>query len=305
MKAKVRFFIVLLALSSIIVVSCLAHADNGATRLFTLGPDQGVIGKLRWSYALKNDTLLDIARDYGLGYNAITEANPAVDPWLPRAGKKVAVPSYWVLPDAKRQGIVINLAEMRIYYFHEMDGYGYVDTYPIGVGREGFYTPLGVYKVTGKEKDPYWYPPESIRQERPELPPAVPPGPDNPLGAYKIMIDLQGYRIHGTNRPWGVGRRVSHGCIRLYPEDITRLYGKVEPGERVEIVYQPVKAGVEDGRPMVEVHKDYIGGLDLFREAVVRIYMTGLLGSVDPYRLMRAVDEKSGIPTDVGIALNP
>jgi L,D-transpeptidase ErfK/SrfK len=305
MKAKVRFFIILLALSSVLAVRCPAHADDAAVRSFTLGPEQSVIGKLRWSHALKNDTLLDIARDYGLGYNAITEANPAVDPWLPRDGKKVAVPAYWVLPDAKRLGIVVNLAEMRIYYFHERDGNGYVDTYPIGVGREGFYTPLGVYKVTGKEKDPYWYPPESIRQENPELPAAVPPGPDNPLGAYKIMIDLQGYRIHGTNRPWGVGRRVSHGCIRLYPEDIARLYGMVGPGERVEIVYQPVKAGLEDGRLMVEVHNDYIGGLDLFKEAVVRIYKMGLLGSVDPYKLLRAVDEKSGIPTDVGITFAP
>jgi len=305
MKAKARLFLILLALSSILVRSCPAVADDDGFRSFVLGPDQSVIGKLRWAYPLKKDTLLDIARDYGLGYNAITEANPSIDPWLPRDGEKVAVPVYWILPDAKRQGIVINLAEMRIYYFHAGEGSGYVDTYPIGVGREGFDTPLGVYRVTGKEKDPYWYPPESIRQEKPELPPAVPPGPDNPLGAYKIMTDLQGYLIHGTNRPWGVGRRVSHGCIRLYPEDIIRLYGKVKPGDRVEIVYQPVKVGVEAGRPMVEVHKDYIGGMDLFKGAIVRLYAMGLLGSVDLYRLMSAVDEKSGIPTDVGISLNP
>ena len=305
MKARTRFFISLLEIYLIISVGCAAYADVGAVRSFALGPEQSVIGKLRWSYALKNDTLLDIARDYGLGYNAITEANPSIDPWLPRTDEKVIVPVYWVLPDAKRQGIVINLAEMRIYYFHDRDGSGSVDIYPIGVGREGFDTPLGVYHVTDKEKDPYWYPPESIRQERPELPPAVPPGPDNPLGAYKIMTDLKGYLIHGTNRPWGVGRRVSHGCIRLYPEDIARLYGKVMPGDRVEIVYQPVKVGVEDGRPIVEVHKDYIGGMDLFKEAVVRLYSMGLLGRIDPYKLLVVVDQKSGIPTYVGVALKP
>lgn len=301
MKSQARFVVSLLIAYLIVSINCAAYADFAGVRSFALGPDQSVIGKLRWSYALKRDTLLDIARDYGLGYNAIAEANPGIDPWLPGNGERVAVPVYWVLPDAKRQGIVINLAEMRIYYFHA----GYVDTYPIGVGREGFDTPLGVYHVTGKEKDPYWYPPESIRHERPELPPAVPPGPDNPLGAYKITTDLKGYLIHGTNRPWGVGRRVSHGCIRLYPEDIARLYGKVTPGERVEIVYQPVKVGLEDGRPMVEVHKDYIGGMDLFKEAVVRLYAIGLLGSVDPYRLLGAVDQKSGIPTDVGVTQKP
>jgi L,D-transpeptidase ErfK/SrfK len=305
MKAKICFFIGLLAICLIIATRCTALADDGGIRSFALDPGQSVIGKLRWSYALKRDTLLDIARDYGLGYNAITDANPGIDPWLPGNGEKVAVPSYWILPDAKRQGIVINLAEMRIYYFHAREGNRYVDTYPIGVGREGFDTPLGVYHVTGKEKDPYWYPPESIRQEKPELPPAVPPGPDNPLGAYKIMTDLKGYLIHGTNRPWGVGRRVSHGCIRLYPEDIARLYADIRPGERVEIVYQPVKAGLEDGRPMVEVHKDYLGGTDLFKEAVVRLYAMGLLGSVDLDRLLGAVDQKSGIPTDVGITLKP
>jgi len=220
-----------------------------------------VVGHNLVVYSHEEDTLLDIARQFDLGYSEIVNANPDVDPWLPGGGQRVLVPNRFILPDAPKKGIVINLAEMRLYYYPkpQKGQRQQVITHPIGVGREGWTTPLGKTRITQKKKDPTWTPPASILAEHLEkgdpLPKVVPAGPDNPLGAYAMRLAMPGYLLHGTNRPYGVGLRVSHGCIRLFPEDIEHLFGIVPVNTPVEILYQPYKAALQDGLLYMEAHK--------------------------------------------------
>lgn len=220
-----------------------------------------VIGHNLVVYSHKEDTLLDIGRRFDLGYSDIVNANPNVDPWLPGEGQRVIVPNRFILPDAPRKGIVINLAEMRLYYYPPTKAgeRQKVITHPMGVGREGWTTPLGKARITQKVKDPSWTPPASIHAEHIEkgdpLPKVVPPGPDNPLGAYAMRLSMPGYLIHGTNRPFGVGLRVSHGCMRLFPEDIEHLFGITPTNTRVEIIYQPYKAALHEDVLYLEAHE--------------------------------------------------
>lgn len=199
------------------------------------------------------DTLLEVARRFGLGYVEMMAANPTLDPWLPGEGTKVSLPTRHLLPDAPRKGIVVNLGDMRLYHFHSD---GTVRSYPIGIGRQGAHTPLGHTTITLKREAPTWIPPASIRKEKPDLPAAIGPGPNNPLGDYALNLGWPSYVIHGTNRPYGIGRRVSHGCIRLYPEDIQDLFENVEVGTPVTVVDQPVKLGWWQGALYLEVHPD-------------------------------------------------
>lgn len=224
---------------------------------FTLPPDgEDVIGEMRETVTRYEDTFSDLARANDLGYNELQSANPGIDPWLPGSGSKIRLPSRFILPPGPREGIVINLAELRLYYYPPNSGK--VVTFPLGIGREGWSTPVGRSKIARKRKDPSWRPPKSIREEAAKegnpLPLVVPPGPDNPLGNRALYLDLPGYLIHGTNKPYGVGMRVSHGCIRLYPEDITQLYDMVPPGTPVRIINQPYKSGWSNGRLYVEAH---------------------------------------------------
>lgn len=228
---------------------------------FELPPEgDGVVGGLQWVTAAYEDTLLDIARRFDVGYREIRLANPGVDVWLPGEGTEVLIPTRFVLPDAPREGIVINLSEMRLYYYPKpaAGGRATVITHPISVGRVDWATPLGRARVVKKATDPTWYPPESVRAEyaaRGEpLPEKVPPGPDNPLGRFALRLDLPGYLIHGTNKPYGIGMRVTHGCIRMYPEDIEALFGQVPVGTPVHIVNQPYKAGWRQGVLFLEAH---------------------------------------------------
>lgn len=198
------------------------------------------------------DTLVEIARRHGLGFVELRAANPGIDPWLPPPGHRLVLPTAHVLPEAPREGVVVNLAEQRLYYFPP--GGGAAESYPVGIGRQGWRTPLGRTKVVRKRANPTWYPPASIRAESPELPAAVPPGPHNPLGAFALNLGWDGYVIHGTNKPGGIGRRVSHGCIRLYPEDIERLFENVPVGTPVTFVDQPIKLGWWQGELYLEAH---------------------------------------------------
>jgi L,D-transpeptidase ErfK/SrfK len=191
-------------------------------------------------------TLLDVARKFDVGYWDIVLANPELDPWLPQPGPRALVPRQHILPDAPQEGIVVNIPEMRLYYYPPaVRGKRYVITHPVGVGRQDWDTPLGRAHVVDKIPNPTWYPPASIRADyaaRGEpLPSVVPPGPDNPLGRHALILDIPGYLIHGTHKPQGVGMQVSYGCIRLYPEDIERLFELVPRGTPVRLINQPVK----------------------------------------------------------------
>jgi L,D-transpeptidase ErfK/SrfK len=225
-----------------------------ATERFTLSPGQDVVGVVQIVTAGKDDTLTDIARRFNVGYEEILRANPKVDPWLPGEGREIVVPSQFILPDAPRTGIVINIPAMRIYYYPPVK-HGerqVVLTHPIGIGKVGWRTPEGVTRIVRRQKDPTWRVPESVRKEHHEngedLEPVIGPGPDNPLGKYAFYLQWQSYLIHGTNKPAGVGLRSSHGCIRLYPEDIEQFFNLVPIGTEVRVVNQPFVFGWRDGQ---------------------------------------------------------
>ncbi|SRR5579871_1634132 len=221
-----------------------------ATHRFEFDPAKDdVVGVVQSVVLGKEDTLPDIARRFNVGYEEMVRANPGVDPWLPGAGREVIVPTRFVLPDAPREGVVINVAAMRLYYFPKRakGQPQVVITHPIGIGKVGWQTPEGVTKIVARVKDPVWVPPESVRKEHLEngdvLPKVVDAGPDNPLGAYMFRLAWPSYLIHGTNKPYGVGMRSSHGCVRLYPEDIAILYDSVPIGTPVRVVNQPLLLG--------------------------------------------------------------
>lgn len=243
-------------MASLALVSCLAgSAAMGAeTR-------NDIIGGNKYYKVKEGETLLEIARLHDLGFIELVTANPGIDPWIPEPNRTILLPSEHILPDAPRRGIVINRSELRLYYFG--DGAGPVVTYPIGVGRQGRETPLGSTSVATKRENPTWTPPPSIRAERPELPATVPPGPENPLGLFAMNLGWRNYVIHGTNKPYGIGRRVSSGCIRLYPEDIERLFDTVEIDTPVMVVDQTVKLGWAGGELYMEVNPTVAEGDEL------------------------------------------
>ncbi|GAO01688.1 L,D-transpeptidase family protein [Anaeromyxobacter sp. PSR-1] len=245
----------------------------------------------------RGESLIEIARRYDLGFGEIAAANPRLDAFVPPPGELAILPTAWILPSAVEEGtVVVNLSEMRLYYLRPGPT---LLTFPVGVAVEAGATPLGVLTVEQKLVSPSWYPTSSIRREDPELPVAVPPGPDNPLGSHALRLSVPTLLIHGTNRPYGVGRRVSHGCIRLYPEDIPQLYRAVRLGTPVAIVREPVKVGVRDGRVLVEVHADEAAAADPAELAQRLLRDRGVLEQVDPRKLARALAARSGMPVDV------
>ena len=278
-------------------------------------PNVDVVGHVQRVTADREDTLLALGREYGVGYEEMRRANPGVDVWLPGEGTEVLIPSRFILPAAPRDGVVINLAEMRLYYYPPADAHDTrrVETYPISVGRMDWGTPLGETRITEKTEDPYWFPPESILTERAAqgrpLPSAVPPGPDNPLGRHKMRLDIPGgaYLIHGTNEPRGIGMRVTHGCIRMFPEDVESLFERLPVGTDVRIVNQPVKAGWMAGELLIEAHPvlpaDAENAYDPLKPPPIRDAVRALAGildegpaRVDHDRLTRMVNTASGIP---------
>jgi L,D-transpeptidase ErfK/SrfK len=225
-----------------------------ATQRFEVAPDEDVVGAIQIVKTSKEDTLTDIARRFNVGYEEILRANPKVDPWLPGADRAIVVPTQFVLPDAPRTGVVINIAAMRLFYYppHKKGEPQVVITHPIGIGKMGWATPEGVTKIVRRQADPTWRVPASVikehREERgEELEKVIGPGPDNPLGKFAFYLQWPSYLIHGTNKPAGVGLRSSHGCIRLYPEDIAQLYESVPIGTQVRVVNQPFVFGWHEG----------------------------------------------------------
>jgi len=220
---------------------------------FALVPGSDVVGEMQVIRARYEDTFIDIARAYDLGFDELVQANPGVDPWLPGAGTPIVLPTQFILPDAPRDGIVLNIGTKRIFFYPKAAAgeSPRVITHPVGIGREGWGTPIGTTRVVSKVKDPVWTVPPSIRREHAEagdpLPARVPAGPDNPLGAYALRLGFPSYLIHGTNKPSGIGMRVSHGCVQLFPEDIETLFSQVPVGTPVRIVNQPQLLGWRDG----------------------------------------------------------
>jgi L,D-transpeptidase ErfK/SrfK len=278
-----------------------------------------IFGQIRTTQASRAETLLDIARQYDIGQIEILLANPKVDRWLPEDGAKVILPSRYIIPQADRKGLVLNLPEMRIYYFPEPQKgeKPVVITHPVGIGRMDWVTPLGTSKIVEKKKDPTWIPPKSLQMDRiangeSPYPSIVPPGPTNPLGrhAMRLSIGSGSYLIHGTIKPFGVGMRVSAGCIRMYPEDIEALFDKVPIGTQVQIVNQPIKLGWLLDSLFIELHppleEDEAKYTNYKQMAVAAINDFLALNSskksipvdfeIDQEALKQAIMEKSGIP---------
>ncbi|MDI5986179.1 L,D-transpeptidase family protein [Halomonas sp. M4R5S39] len=272
---------------------------------YPLPEDGDVIGEVYTVESRGDETLLDVAREHNVGYEEIRRANPDVSIWVPGEGTEVVIPARRILPPVAREGIVINIAELRLYYYPEV-GEGEpprVETYPIGIGREGYNTPLGVTKTTMRLEDPAWYPPSSIREEAAERgdppPEVVPPGPDNPLGRHAILLDIPGYLIHGTNQPDGIGMRASRGCIRMFPEDIASVFDRVPEGTRVNIIDQPIKAGWADGIPHVQAYaalEDQEEGMAALLETLSLLERAddGAAMVLDYEQLRRLLDDPDG-----------
>lgn len=244
--------------ASCAVVSVLLALDSVHAREYVLSGTDTVFGELTSIQSNYEETLLDIGRRHRVGYEEIRRANPTVDTWLPGEGTVVSLPTQFVLPQARHKGLVINIAEYRMYYFADNVNEMTVATFPISIGRMDWQTPLGQSSIVNKVRKPTWYPPESIRAEWAadgrQLGPMVPPGPDNPLGDYALRLSIPGYLIHGTNKPDGVGMQVTHGCIRMFPEDIEWLFTKIPLNTPVQIVNQPSKMGWSGDDLYLEVH---------------------------------------------------
>ncbi len=300
-------------LKSIITGLLLCSTSIACAATFLL-PDENknLVGEMIYITVKRSDTFVDIAQAYGLGYDELVLANPGVDPWLPKHGTRVLLPTRYVLPDAPREGIVLNVPEMRLYYFPKArEGESRkVVTYPVSIGRYDWKTPLGDTSIVTKAANPAWRPPESIRAEHAAdgdyLPTVVPPGPDNPLGKYALRLGLPGYLIHGTNRPSGIGMRVTHGCIRLYPDDIETLFNNVGVGTKVHIVHQPYKLGWNDGVLYLEAHPPFDqeretqrADLEPLIDSLYELRNQGLDDKIDYRAALRYARQPRGIPMAV------
>jgi L,D-transpeptidase ErfK/SrfK len=250
-------------------------ATTASAAEYWLPDRQDLFGEVQVIKARYEDTFVSLARTYNVGFESLRRANPGVDAWLPGEGTEIVIPRQFVMPRAPRDGIVVNVAELRLYYFPADKGTPpegadpagrRVITYPISIGRLDWSTPIGTTRVTGKVANPSWHPPQSIREEHAAnndiLPRVVPPGPDNPLGKHALRLGLPGYLIHGTNKPSGVGMRVTHGCIRMFPEDIEAMYRAVPPGTLVHIVNQPFKLGWGPQGLYLEAHPPLVNNSD-------------------------------------------
>jgi L,D-transpeptidase ErfK/SrfK len=305
----------------VILTGLLAVCPVGHAVEFPLRDDGGgLFGEVKRIRTRYEDTLIQLARQHSLGYEELVRVNKGVDPWLPGAGTEVLIPGQRLLPPGPREGIVVNLPENRLYYF-PTPAKGrppVVLTFPVSVGRMDWRTPLGVTKVVRKQKNPPWFPPESVRKEHirrgdPPLPAVVPPGPANPLGSRAMRLDIPGgaYLIHGTNNPDAVGMAVTHGCLRMYPEDIERLFDVTPVGTRVSLINEPVKVSRFGGEVWLEVHPpvDDSGQAAAVVVETFESRLNELLGEaeviIDWDMALRVLREASGMPVLVGLELAP
>nr|WP_040111215.1 L,D-transpeptidase family protein [Vibrio vulnificus] len=265
-----------------------------------------LIGRIQHHVVEKGETMANIAKQYDVGFLALMAANKGVDPFLPQEGYVLSIPSEMVLPPVEYQGIVINLAELRLYYFEPE--LGKVHVFPVGIGRVGRDTPEMVTSIREKRPNPTWTPPASIRKEYREkgieLPKIVPTGPDNPLGEYALRLAYGSgdYLIHGTNKDFGIGLRVSAGCIRMEPKDIEWLFSQVDKGQRVKIINQPVKVSLEPGRIVyLEAHEPLTRSNGVQDELVVPMELDWWLSelNLNDSKAKAVIAAQNGVPVEV------
>lgn len=266
-----------------------------------------VVGSIQHYRIKKGDDLLELARYYGLGYSEIGVMYRGWDPFLPPVGAEMIIPTLWIVPNNHGNQIIVNTGEMRLYYF--INNNTQVYTFPIGMGVLDFKTPQGKFRVIEKKVNPTWHIPKSL-QKKYEMA-EMPPGPDNPLGEYKLTLSWGDYGIHGTAMPLGVGRLVSHGCTRMYPEHIKKLFPMVPMGTSVEYVYEPAKVGFRQGRIYLSVHDDvYFKIPSMILHVLNLLEQRGLADQVNMLKVMQTVEEQDGMPVDItkgmagGLALN-
>jgi L,D-transpeptidase ErfK/SrfK len=278
------------------------------TRQFPITKNRSIVGRLAVVNVQDGDTLPDIARHFGLGYNDITIANPAIRPWTPETGARVLLPLQFILPDAPRKGIVLNLANMRLFYYPPKQP-DTVFIYSIGIGRQEWNTPLGQTTIVAKTVKPTWTVPASVLREHAAkgdpLPNVVPPGPDNPLGEQALRLGFSSYLIHGTNKPYGVGMQVSHGCVRLYPEDIEVLFEKIPVGMPVRIVHQPYMTAWDRDMLYLEAHEPlqkWAGQKQQLQQSLLKQLRQSTAkkgATVDWEKVDRILQRADGIPTPI------
>ena len=279
---------------------------------YVLEPGQTVVGELKFLKANRNDTFLKLAGRFDLGYEELIAANPGIDPWLPAEGSRIVLPLRFILPEKRDKVVHVNLSEYRIYYFPDENR---VMTFPISIGRGEWQTPVGAVEIADKIINPNWYPTEAIRREHElagdPLPRMVPPGDDNPLGRYALKLSLPGYFIHGTNRPYGIGMKVTHGCIRLRPDDILDLFADVDRRTRVNIYSQPFKVAVQERAVYFEANNE----AKLSREDYTKALTTAVKSAItkaeqknnliDWRQLADLINERTGIARRITLVEGP
>lgn len=288
-----------------LVLAAACAASIGAAADWPVRPEKlaPVYGRPEKDIVLPDETLLDVAFRHRLGFESLARLNPQVKVWIPDAGTIVDLPTEFILPDAPRKGLLINVPEMRLFDFTRGED---PEPYAIAIGDEMDPSLIGEFRVGAKRRNPAWTVPASIRKERPELPAVVPPGPDNPLGDHWMTIGNTSYGIHGTNNPWSIGRMATHGCIRLYDDRLAGLYDRVASGTPIRLVYQTVKLGARGDAIYVEAHPDlYNREPDRLQRALSSLYQMGFGHLVDMRRLREAIEASRGIPVRVGTLPRP
>ena len=292
---------ILLLVSFLIFVPSLANSSESNS-----------VGEAMNHISEDGDTIVSIARKYGVGYVELRSANPDVDVWMIREGSNIIIPSMHILPEFDGKGIVVNLPEMRLYAFLDSDNDPV--TFPLGIGRTGLSTPLGRTNIVRKVSGPMWTPTKRMREEDPSLPETMPPGKDNPLGTHMLYFDWPEYGIHGTDKPYGIGRRVSSGCLRMYPEDISQFYHMIEVGTEVKVIDQAIKVGWVGDELYMEAHTEidqvnlmesqgFVDGYDLSDDQLRLIFSKAgdSIDNLDWEMIRNIVQDRSGVPEVIAI----
>ena len=294
--------LILILTGWLFIVSALPAAAAGPFTIHSPAARSGidpqavtVVGNLQRHVVQKGDDLLEIARNYGLGYSEVGVLHRNWDPFLPPAGAEMVIPTRWIVPDSRGRQIIVNTGEMRLYFFKTPTE---VYTFPIGMGVLDFKTPSGTFLVVEKKVNPAWHIPKSLQKKYGMA--VMQPGEDNPLGDYKLTLSWGDYGIHGTHMPLGVGRLVSHGCTRMYPEHIKKLFPMVPKGASVEYIYEPAKIGFLHGRVFLSVHEDvYMKIRSMLLHVLDMLEQRGLSDQVNLTKVMQAVEEQTGMPVEI------